>query len=81
MNRHDARLTALEQNRQRNSGVQILVIHGGLQPPGVDPTFGKAGDLHLERGEDETFPAFMERAKAAAVLAGERLVVFGGLRE
>lgn len=81
MNRHDARLTALERNRQRNNGVELVVIRGGLQPPDVDPTFGKVGDLRLERGDDESFAAFTERAKAAAVLAGKRLVVFGGLRE
>jgi hypothetical protein len=79
--RHDARLTALEQNRQRNSDVQMLVIHGGMLPAGEDPTFGKVGDLRLERGEDESFAAFTERAKAAAALARKRLVVFGGLRE
>jgi hypothetical protein len=78
--RLESRITALEQSRQR-SGVQILVIHGGMLPAGENPTFGKAGDLQLERREDETFPAFMERAKAAAVLAGERLVVLGGLGE
>jgi hypothetical protein len=81
MNKLEARITALERNRQRNNGVELVVIHGGLQPPGVDPTFGKVGDLRLERGEDESFAAFTERAKAAAVLAGKRLVVFGGLRE
>jgi hypothetical protein len=81
MNRHDARLTALERNRQRNNGVELVVIHGGMLPAGEDPTIGKAADLRLERGEDESFAAFTERAKAAAVLAGERLVVLGGLGE
>jgi hypothetical protein len=81
MNKLEARITTLERNWQRNCGVEVVIIRGGMLPAGEDPTFGKAGDLHLERGEDETFPAFMERAKAAAVLAGERLVVLGGLGE
>jgi hypothetical protein len=79
MNRHDARLTALEQNRQRHSEVEVLLIRGGLLPSDEDPTFGKVGDLRLERGGDEDFSAFVERAKAAAALAGERLVILGGL--
>jgi hypothetical protein len=80
-NKLEARITALERNRQQNSGVELVVIHGGLQRPDLDPTFGKVGDLRLERGGDESFAAFTDRAKAAAVLAGERLVVLGGLGE
>jgi hypothetical protein len=30
MNKLEARITALERNRQRNNGVELVVIHGGL---------------------------------------------------
>lgn len=61
MNKHESRIAALEQNRQRHSGVEVLVIRGGLLLPGENPTFGRVGDMRLERGEDEAFPAFLER--------------------
>jgi hypothetical protein len=78
--RLESRITALEQNRQRNRGV-VLIIRGGLRQPDEDPTFGKAGELHFEQAEGETFSGFQSRAVAQAAGAGERLVIFGGLGE
>jgi hypothetical protein len=79
MNSLESRISALEKARRVGGEVNIVIIRGGLH--GGDPTFGKVGEMHLERSEDEAFPTFVERARAAAVLAGERLVVFGGLGE
>jgi hypothetical protein len=78
--RLESRITALEQSRQR-SGVQVVIIRGGLLAADEDPNFGKAGDLRFERTEGETFSGFQSRAVAQAAGAGERLVIFGGLGE
>jgi hypothetical protein len=78
--RLESRITALEQSRQR-SGVQVLIIRGGPLAADEDPSFGKAGDLHFEQAEGETFSGFQSRAVAEATAAGERLVVIGGLQE
>ena len=81
MNNLESRIAALEKVRRVGGEVNIVIIRGGLLPRGVDPTFGWVGDLHLERGEDESFRAFTERSRAAAVLAGKRQVIIGGLWE
>jgi hypothetical protein len=79
MNSLERRISALEKARRVGGEINIVIIRGGFH--GSDPTFGKIGEMHLERGEDEAFPTFVERARAAAVLAGERLVILGGLGE
>jgi hypothetical protein len=75
----ETRIAALERNWQRNSGVKVVVIRGGLHDG--DPTYGNAGELRFQRADDETFPAFQARAVAAAVAAGKGLVIIGGLLE
>jgi hypothetical protein len=81
MNSLESRISALEKARRVGGEINIVIIRGGFLPPGGDPTFGRVGDLHLERGEDESFRAFTERARAAAALAGKRQVIIGGLCE
>jgi hypothetical protein len=79
VNSLESRISALEKARRAGGEINIVIIRGGLH--GGDPTFGKIGIMHFERGADEAFPTFVERARAAAVLAGERRVILGGLWE
>jgi hypothetical protein len=75
----ERRLSALERRTNLPGlGVQEIIIRGGL--PGSDePTFAGAGEMRWQRTADEPFPAFRARAVTAAMAAGQRFTVFGGL--
>lgn len=73
------KLAALEQ--QLNALVPALLeitVRGGL-PGSDDPLFAGAGEMRWQRAPDETFVAFRERAVRAAMAAGERFIIIGGL--
>jgi hypothetical protein len=58
-------------------GLRVIEISGGLED-GVAPIATIDGD-QLERLADETSDEFRARARAAAIAAGARTLIYGGL--
>ena len=70
------RLDDAERRLKSERSLQVIIVRGGL--PG-DPTFATVGAEQLDRATDESFSAFEARVVAAAIRAGQELLIIGGL--
>ncbi len=73
------RIAALERAHQGGAAAEVVVIRGGLSDD--DPMFAvtRGGELHWQRGIEESYGGFTARVVASATAAGAASVVFGGL--
>ena len=71
------RVARLEKYRP-GEGLDVIIITGGL--PEGDTLHATAGAHSWDCDPDESFEAFRVRASTAALEAGERLLIIGGLR-